>query len=134
MLRESPIFLAPCRAILPHKVAFRTVASLCLLILLDSIPSWSAAAGLNDLFAPGVTRSLDREIDKTARQNNLPSVAVGVFVPEKGDTRSFEGFADLKRRTKSAAFDQPFHIASSTKSIRCDRYPDPDRSRVAAEN
>jgi D-alanyl-D-alanine carboxypeptidase len=115
VLRESPIFLAPLRAILPHN-HFRLLACLCLLILLDSLPSWSATAGSNDLFAPGVARSLDREIDKVARQNNLPSVAVGVFVPGKGRYTFVEGFANLKRRT-ARSLDQPFRIASITKTF-----------------
>jgi D-alanyl-D-alanine carboxypeptidase len=71
---------------------------------------------LNDLFAPVVTRSLDREIDKIARENNLPSVAVGVFVPGKGRYTFFEGFANLKRRT-GRSLDQPFRIASITKTF-----------------
>ena len=98
------------------RLHFRLLACLCLLLLLDSIPSWSAAAGSNDLFAPGVARSLDREIDEIARQNNLPSVAVGVLVPGKGRYTFVEGFANLKTRTPRS-LDQPFRIASITKTF-----------------
>ena len=95
---------------------FRLLACLCTLIILDSTSSWSAAAGSNDLFAPGVARNLDREIEEIARQNNLPSVAVGVFVPGKGRYTFVEGFANFETRT-ARSIDQPFRIASITKTF-----------------
>jgi D-alanyl-D-alanine carboxypeptidase len=98
------------------KSHFRLLACLCALSILDSTSSWSAAAGSNDLFAPGVARNLDREIEKIARQNNLPSVAVGVFVPGKGRYTFVEGFANFETRT-SRSIDQPFRIASVTKTF-----------------
>jgi D-alanyl-D-alanine carboxypeptidase len=98
------------------RLHFRLRVCLCALLLFDSIASWSAAAGSNDLFAPGVARSLDREIEDIAKRNNLPSVAVGVLVPGKGRYTFVEGFANLKTRTPRS-FDQPFRIASITKTF-----------------
>jgi beta-lactamase family protein len=98
------------------RLHFSLLACLCVLVLLDSTPSWSATAASNDLFVASVARNLDREIDKIARQNNLPSVAVGVFVPGKGRYTFVGGFANLETRT-ARGLHQPFRIASITKTF-----------------
>lgn len=74
------------------------------------------AAGSHDLFAPAVARNLDRAIGGIVRQNNLPSVAVGVFVPGKGRYTFVQGFANLETRA-ARTLDQPFRIASVTKAF-----------------
>jgi D-alanyl-D-alanine carboxypeptidase len=84
--------------------------------LWHSTASLPAATRSNDLFAPAVARNLDREIEKIVKQNNLPSVAVGVFVPGKGRYTFVEGFANLETRT-ARTLDQPFRIASITKTF-----------------
>jgi hypothetical protein len=47
------------------------------------VPSSEAAAS-NSLFAPDVAKRLDAEIEGILKKNNLPSVAVGISVPGKG--------------------------------------------------
>ena len=54
-------------------------ACLCALVLIESIASWLIAASSNDLFTPAVARNLDREIEKIAKRNNLPSLAVDLY-------------------------------------------------------
>src|SRR5580692_36150 len=95
---------------------FKLGACLCVLVLIESNASWTLAAGSNDLFTPAVARNLDREIEDIAKRNKLPSVAVGVRVPGKGRYTFVEGFANLKTRTPRS-FDQPFRIASITKTF-----------------
>ena len=98
------------------KLLLRLHLYLCILVLCDSTASWSAAASSNDLFAPDVARHLDRQIVEIERQNNLPSVAVGVFIPGKGRYNFIDGFANLETRT-ARTLDQPFRIASITKTF-----------------
>jgi D-alanyl-D-alanine carboxypeptidase len=95
---------------------FKLGACLCVLVLIESNASWTIAAGSNDLFTPAVARNLDREIEDIAKRNKLPSVAVGVRVPGKGRYTFVEGFANLKTRA-SRGFDQPFRVASITKTF-----------------
>jgi D-alanyl-D-alanine carboxypeptidase len=95
---------------------FNLRACLCVLVLIESNALWTSAAGSNDLFTPGVARNLDRKIENIAKQNKLPSVAVGVYVPGKGRYMFVEGFGNLKRRTKRS-LDQPFRVASITKTF-----------------
>jgi D-alanyl-D-alanine carboxypeptidase len=98
------------------KLLLRLHLYLCILVLCDSTALWSAAASSNDLFAPDVARHLDRQIVEIERQNNLPSVAVGVFIPGKGRYNFIDGFANLETRT-ARTLDQPFRIASITKTF-----------------
>ncbi|MBW4553365.1 MAG: beta-lactamase family protein [Aphanocapsa sp. GSE-SYN-MK-11-07L] len=59
---------------------------------------------------------LDTAITKIIQQNNLPSAAVGVWIPGKGRYQFVKGEADLQ--TKAARkFEQPFRIASLTKTF-----------------
>ncbi len=74
----------------------------------------TAAPNSNDLFPPAIARNLDREIENIAKQNNLPSVAVDVFVPGKRQYSFLSGFANLNTR-RARTLDQPFRIASITK-------------------
>jgi D-alanyl-D-alanine carboxypeptidase len=96
--------------------SFKLRACLCALVLIEANASWTIAAGSNDLFTPAVARNLDHEIEDVAKRNKLPSVAVGVHVPGKGRYTFVEGFANLKTRT-SRGFDQPFRVASITKTF-----------------
>jgi D-alanyl-D-alanine carboxypeptidase len=70
----------------------------------------------NTLFASEIARRLDQSIATIARRNNLPSVAVGVFVPGRGRYTFVEGYANLQTRTPRS-LDQPFRIASVTKAF-----------------
>ncbi len=72
------------------------------------------ASSNNALFAPLVARALDRQLNQVAERNNLPSVAVEIFVPKRGRYTFLSGFANLKTRT-ARSLDQPFRIASVTK-------------------
>ena len=91
---------------------FKLRASLCALALLSSAAS--AATTSNTLFPPAVAARLDQDIAAIVKQNNLPSVAVGVFVPGKGQYTFVDGLADIQTHTPRQ-FDQPFRIASVTK-------------------
>ncbi|MBV9299247.1 MAG: beta-lactamase family protein [Verrucomicrobia bacterium] len=87
------------------------------LILSGSIAFRSAAAiTFNDLFVSDVAHTLDRQIEDIEKQNNLPSVAVGVFIPGKGRYTFVDGFANLETRTRRT-LDEPFRIASITKTF-----------------
>lgn len=91
---------------------FKRCASLCAFALLSHAAS--AATTSNTLFPPAVASRLDQEIAAIVKQNNLPSVAVGVFVPGKGQYTFVDGLADIQTKTPRR-FDQPFRIASVTK-------------------
>lgn len=95
------------------------IACLGLLIFHDPKPYSSTAAASGGLFAPGVARQLDsqiQQIQQIRKQNNLPSVAVEVFVPGKRPYTFVQGFADLKTHTPRT-LTQPFRIASITKTL-----------------
>ncbi len=68
------------------------------------------------LFTASATRQLDATIVSIARERNLPSVAVGVRVPGRGEYRFVTGYANLETRV-ARRFDQPFRIASITKAF-----------------
>ncbi len=87
---------------------------LCSFVLFTSAVTSSAATTSNSLFPPDVAKRLDADIENIIRQNNLPSVAVGIFIPSKGQYTFLDGSADLETQT-SRALDQPFRIASVTK-------------------
>ena len=87
------------------------------LILSGSIAFRSTAAiTFNDLFVPDVARNLDHQIEDIEKQNNLPSVAVGMLIPGKGRYTFVDGFANLETRTRRT-LDEPFRIASITKAF-----------------
>jgi D-alanyl-D-alanine carboxypeptidase len=89
-------------------------ACLCTLVLTNSILPSSAATTSNDLFPPDVTKRLDTEIENIIKQSNLPSVAIGIFIPGKGQYTFLKGSADLQTHSPRT-LDQPFRIASVTK-------------------
>ena len=76
----------------------------------------SLALFASALFPPAVTQRLNAEIAQIAHQRNLPSVAVGIRVPGRGEYRFVTGYADLKTHTLRR-FSQPFRIASITKAF-----------------
>jgi D-alanyl-D-alanine carboxypeptidase len=76
----------------------------------------ASAANQGALFPAGVTRNLNAAIVRIARQNNLPSVAVGVRVPGLGEYRFVTGYSNL-RTHQARQFAQPFRIASITKAF-----------------
>jgi D-alanyl-D-alanine carboxypeptidase len=87
---------------------------LCTFVLFNSaVTSWAATTS-NSLFSPDVAKLLDADIENIIRQNNLPSVAVGIFNPGKGQYTFRDGSANLQTHT-SRTLDQPFRIASITK-------------------
>jgi len=80
------------------------------------ISPWTFAAGSNTLFDQSVAQNLDDQIADLAKQNNLPSVAVSVVIPDKGQYTFTVGYADLVTKTPRTS-DQPFRIASVTKAF-----------------
>src|SRR5579862_4189311 len=67
-----------------------------------------------DLFSPDVARKLDANIRELVKKNNLPSVAVRVSVPGKGEYTFTEGYANLDTHL-ARTLEPPFRIASVTK-------------------
>jgi D-alanyl-D-alanine carboxypeptidase len=86
----------------------------CLSALALLSPAASAATSSNTLFSEDAAERLDHKIEAIVRQNNLPSVAVGIYIPGRGHYTFVDGFADLETR-RPRRFDQPFRIASVTK-------------------
>lgn len=78
--------------------------------------SVTAPASAQQLFSKGATQRLNAAIARIAREHNLPSVAVGVRVPGRGEYRFVTGVADLRTRAPRR-YDQPFRIASITKAF-----------------
>jgi D-alanyl-D-alanine carboxypeptidase len=76
----------------------------------------STASTAPQLFAPKVVQRLDAAITRIARENNLPSVAVGVRVPGRGEYRFVTGSANLQTHA-ARTYAQPFRIASVTKAF-----------------
>jgi len=68
----------------------------------------------SDLFSPDVARKLDANIREIVKKNNLPSVAVRVSVPGKGEYSFTEGYANLATHL-ARTLEAPFRIASITK-------------------
>ena len=91
---------------------FKMLACVCTLMFLGSAAS--AATHSNTLFPADVAARLNQDIAAIIKQNKLPSVAVGIFIPGKGQYVFLDGLADLKTQTPRQ-FDQPFRIASITK-------------------
>src|SRR5258708_12472614 len=74
------------------------------------------ASSSQNLFTPGVARALDATIARIIRQTNLPSAAVLAAIPDRGRYVFVGGVADLRTRAPRR-FDQPFRIASITKTF-----------------
>jgi D-alanyl-D-alanine carboxypeptidase len=96
----------------PMPLNLKICACLSALALLS--PAASAATSSNTLFSEDAAERLDHKIEAIVRQNNLPSVAVGIYIPGRGHYTFVDGFADLETR-RPRRFDQPFRIASVTK-------------------
>jgi D-alanyl-D-alanine carboxypeptidase len=86
----------------------------CLSALALLSPAASAVTSSNTLFSEDAAERLDHKIEAIVRQNNLPSVAVGIYIPGRGHYTFVDGFADLETRSPRR-FNQPFRIASVTK-------------------
>jgi len=82
--------------------------------VLPGSPVSTPATVANTLFAADVAAHLSGQIEDLVKKNNLPSAAVGVYVPGKGQYTFVEGFADLQTHARRT-LDQPFRIASITK-------------------
>jgi CubicO group peptidase (beta-lactamase class C family) len=74
----------------------------------------ASAEALKPLFAPGVTRKLDAQLESMMKENNLPSVEVDVLVPGKGRYSFVRGTADIAAGIPRKR-NEPFRIASITK-------------------
>lgn len=96
------------------RLSRKICSSLCAILLACAAVPPSEAAASNSLFTPDVANRLNVEIEGILKKNNLPSVAVAISVPGKGQYAFVEGLADLKSGTARTAA-QPFRIASITK-------------------
>jgi D-alanyl-D-alanine carboxypeptidase len=83
-------------------------------VVVPSSPLSTGPAVTNTLFAADAATRLTGQLADLVEKNNLPSVAVGVFVPGKGQYTFVEGAADLQTHARRT-LDQPFRIASVTK-------------------
>jgi D-alanyl-D-alanine carboxypeptidase len=83
-------------------------------VVAPSLPLSTGPAVSNTLFAADAATALTRQLADLVQQNNLPSAAVGVFVPGKGQYTFVEGAADLQTHARRT-LEQPFRIASITK-------------------
>jgi D-alanyl-D-alanine carboxypeptidase len=87
---------------------------LCAAVLFTWAGSSPAATTSNTLFPPEVAARLDADIQSILKENNLPSAAVGIFIPDRGQYTFVDGSANLETHT-ARTLDQPFRIASITK-------------------
>jgi D-alanyl-D-alanine carboxypeptidase len=83
-------------------------------VVAPSSPLSTGPAVTNTLFAADAGTRLTGQLADLVQKNNLPSAAVGVFVPGKGQYTFVEGGADLQTHARRT-LDQPFRIASVTK-------------------
>src|ERR1700759_3529340 len=95
----------------PHH---RFTRLLCAVVLFTWTGTSPAATTTNTLFPPEVAARLDADIQSILKQNNLPSAAVGIFVPGRGEYTFADGSANLETHI-TRTLDQPFRIASITK-------------------
>jgi D-alanyl-D-alanine carboxypeptidase len=98
------------------KSLWQRAASMAITVACVAFPTSSAASPAPELFSPRATQRLDDAIKRIARENNLPSVAVGVRVPGRGEYRFVTGFANLQTHAPRT-YAQPFRIASITKAF-----------------
>jgi D-alanyl-D-alanine carboxypeptidase len=89
-----------------------------------AIPVWAGRAMVaqthhfssESTFPMATVQQLDAAITKVIEQNNLPSAAVGVWIPGQGRYLFTKGLADLQTKA-SRKLEQPFRIASLTKTF-----------------
>jgi D-alanyl-D-alanine carboxypeptidase len=97
---------------------WRVCTGLCSVILLSSVlpqPGRSPATSTStNLFSPEVARGLDASIHEIIKKNNLPSVAVKVSAPGKGEYAFVAGYSNLETHL-ARTLESPFRIASITK-------------------
>ncbi|WP_435020265.1 serine hydrolase domain-containing protein [Tundrisphaera sp. TA3] len=74
------------------------------------------AARTKARLTPRVVRELNAEIDRYVAENNLPSVAVGIWVPGSGRFLATRGTTSLESSRERTVAD-PFRIASITKTF-----------------
>jgi D-alanyl-D-alanine carboxypeptidase len=87
----------------------------CLLTAALPMPAPSSTIIMrNTLFPSAVAQRLNAKLTAIMKNDNLPSVAVGVLVPGKGSYSFASGFANVRTRL-ARTLDQPFRIASITK-------------------
>lgn len=94
----------------------RCCVALATMLTVAMPPALAAARESSQLFSRSATQQLDASIAQIARAHNLPSVAVGVAVPGRGEYRFVTGYANLQTRAPRI-FSQPFRIASVTKAF-----------------
>lgn len=82
--------------------------------MLPSVCGAQPTTSQNTLFKTAVANKLTSEIVAIVKEYNLPSAAVGIFVPGKGRYLLATGYANLKAKTPRDT-QQPFRIASVTK-------------------
>ena len=70
----------------------------------------------DDPFPASLKQAMDAEIEKQMKDNNLPSAAVSIVIPGKGEYSFVKGTANLKTG-RPREFDDPFRIASNTKTF-----------------
>jgi D-alanyl-D-alanine carboxypeptidase len=93
---------------------WRVCTGLCSVILLSSVVPQSGSCPATNLFSPDVARELDASIHEIVLKNNLPSVAVKVSAPGKGEYAFVEGYSNLEAHL-ARTLEPPFRIASITK-------------------
>jgi D-alanyl-D-alanine carboxypeptidase len=84
--------------------------------MLSAYPAWSNEASSPSLFPAEVTQRLDRTIAEALIAHNLPSAAVDVAIPGKGQYVFVGGAADLQTGAPRNEH-QPFRVASLTKTF-----------------
>jgi D-alanyl-D-alanine carboxypeptidase len=92
----------------------RIGALCCVLAATVVAPVAAATTTTNTLFPPADAASLTRQLAEVARKDNLPSVAVRVLVPKRGQYTFITGVANLQTKAPRT-LTQPFRIASITK-------------------
>jgi D-alanyl-D-alanine carboxypeptidase len=92
----------------------RIGALCCVLAAAMVAPVAAASTSSNSLFPAVAGASLTRQLTEIARKDNLPSVAVRVVVPKKGQYTFITGVANLQTKAPRT-LTQPFRIASITK-------------------
>jgi D-alanyl-D-alanine carboxypeptidase len=96
------------------RLQHRFTRLLCAVVLFTWAGTSLAATTANTLFPPEVAARLDADIQSILKENNLPSAAVGIFIPGRGQYTFVDGSANLETHT-ARTLDQPFRIASITK-------------------
>ena len=103
----------------PHRVNAAVRGAICLAAALAIAPaSHGQSADLSDnrSLPPKTVEKLDKIVAKAILEQNLPSVAVGIWIPGQGNYVVASGDANLLTHTPRT-LTQPFRIASVTKTF-----------------